>query len=167
MKSFFKTSAISAALLMSCAASVVSAQAVRTEKNMSLELANQIASATLATCTTNGHNVSVAVVDRSGSLRAFQRSDNAGPHTVAAAQGKAFTSASAKNATTAMQDTVMKNPAAATLVYIPGFLIVGGGVPVKVGNEVIGAVGVAGAPGGHLDEQCANAGIDKIKELLK
>lgn len=45
--------------------------------------------------------------------------------------------------------------------------VLGGGVPVKVGNEVIGAVGVGGAPGGHLDEQCANAGIAKVADLLK
>lgn len=167
MKITSKAPLMGAALILSFSTAMVSAQAVRTEKNMSLELANQIASATLASCTSNGYNVGVAVVDRMGTLRAFQRSDNAGPHTVGAAQAKAFTSASAKNATTAMLDNVTKNPAAATLVYIPGFLIVGGGVPIKVGNEVIGAVGVAGAPGGHLDEQCAMAGIDKIKDLLK
>lgn len=167
MTSTFKTSFKAVALVLSLTAAVASAQAVRTEKNMSLELANQIASATLAACAAGGYNVGVAVVDRAGTLRAFQRADNAGPHTVGAAQGKAFTSASAKNTTLAMQDNVMKNPAAATLVHIPGFLIVGGGVPVKVGNEVIGAVGVGGAPGGHLDEQCAVAGLDKVKELLK
>ena len=50
---------------------------------------------------------------------------------------------------------------------IPGYLLLGGGVPVKVGNEVIGAVGVGGAPGGHLDEQCAVAGIAKVQDLLK
>ena len=84
-----------------------------------------------------------------------------------AAQGKAFTSASAKAPTTAMLENVQKNPGAATLVNIPGFLILGGGVPIKVGNEVIGAVGVGGAPGGHLDEACANAGIAKVADLLK
>ena len=60
-----------------------------------------------------------------------------------------------------------KNPAAANLVYIPGYLLLGGGVPVKVGNEVIGAVGIGGAPGGNLDEQCAMVALDKVKELLK
>jgi uncharacterized protein GlcG (DUF336 family) len=154
-------------LAITLAASLASAQAVRTEKNMSLELANQIASATVAACTAGGYNVSAAVVDRAGTLRALQRADNAGPHTVAAAQGKAYTSASAKNTTLAMLDNVQKNPAAATLVHIPGFLIVGGGVPVKVGNEVIGAVGVGGAPGGHLDEQCAMAALEKVKDQLK
>lgn len=163
MKTTFKI----AAIVLSLTAIAASAQAVRTEKNMSLELANQIASATVAACSANGYNVAAAVLDRAGTLRAFQRADNAGPHTVAAAQAKAFTSASAKNTTAAMLEGLQKNPAAATLVNIPGFLVLGGGVPVKVGNEVIGAVGVAGAPGGHLDEQCAMVALDKVKELLK
>lgn len=155
------------ALVLSIVTMAASAQAVRTEKNMSLDLANQIASATVAACAASGYAVTATVVDRAGTVRAVQRADNAGPHTVAAAQEKAFTSASAKNTTLAMMDGAQKNPAAANLVYIPGFLLVGGGVPIKVGNEVIGAVGVGGAPGGHLDEQCAIAGIDKVKELLK
>jgi uncharacterized protein GlcG (DUF336 family) len=156
-----------AALILSTAVGAASAQAVRTERNMSLDLANQIASAAVASCTTAGYNVTATVVDRAGSVRAVQRADNAGPHTLSASQEKAFTSASAKNATLAMMEGAQKNPAAANLVFIPGFLLVGGGVPVKVGNEVIGAVGVGGAPGGHLDEQCALAALDKVKELLK
>ena len=52
-------------------------------------------------------------------------------------------------------------------MHIPGFLLLGGGLPVKAGNDVIGAVGVGGAPGGHLDEQCAVAALDKVKDLLK
>ncbi len=148
-------------------AGLAQAQAVRTERNMSLDLANQIAAATVAACTANGYAVAAAVVDRAGSLRALQRADNAGPHTLSSSQAKAYTSASAKNATLAMMEAAQKNPAAANLVHMPGFLLLGGGVPIKVGNEVIGAVGVGGAPGGHLDEQCANAGIDKVKDLLK
>ena len=66
-----------------------------------------------------------------------------------------------------MMETAQKNPGAANLVNIPGFLLLGGGVPVKVGNEVIGAVGVGGAPGGHLDEQCVMAALDKLKDQLK
>ena len=163
MKTFAQASAITLTLI----ASAASAQAVRIEKNMSLELANQVAAATVSACATNGYNVTAAVVDRAGTLRALQRADNAGPHTVAAAQAKAYTSASARNATSAMLEGVQKNPGAQTLVDIPGFLVLGGGVPVRVGNEVIGAVGVAGAPGGHLDEQCANAALAKVTDLLK
>lgn len=155
------------ALILALSATAASAQAVRTEKNISLDLANQIAAATVAACTTNGYAVAAAVVDRAGSVRALQRADNAGPHSLSSSQAKAYTAASAKNTTLAMMEGAQKNPAGANLVYMPGFLLLGGGVPIKVGNEVIGAVGVGGAPSGHLDEQCAMAGIDKVKELLK
>jgi uncharacterized protein GlcG (DUF336 family) len=100
-------------------------------------------------------------------VRAVYRADNAGPHTLAASQAKAFTSASGKNTTTAMWEGVQKNPAATHVASIPGYLLLGGGVPVKVGDEVIGAVGVGGAPGGHLDEKCAMAGIASVQDMLK
>jgi len=167
MKIIHTTAITMAALAASAAFSAAQAQAVRTERTMSLELANQLAAATVASCLAGGYNVTAAVVDRAGQLRALQRADNAGPHTIDAAQAKAFTSASAKNNTLAMMEGAQKNPAAANLVHIPGFLLLGGGVPVKVGNDVIGAIGVGGAPGGHLDEQCAVAAIDKAKDLLK
>ena len=155
------------ALALTLLSGLAHAQAVRTEKNMSLELANQIAAASVAACSANGYAVTVTVVDRAGSVRAVQRADNAGPHTLGASQQKAYTSASAKNTTLAMMEGAQKNPAAANLVYIPGYLLLGGGVPVKVGNEVIGAVGIGGAPGGHLDEQCAMAALEKVKDSLK
>ncbi len=154
------------ALALTLVAAAANAQAVRTEKNMSLDLANQIAAASVAACAANGYAVAATVVDRAGTVRAVQRADNAGPHTLGASQAKAFTSASAKNTTLAMMDASQKNPAAANLVHIPGYLLLGGGVPVKVGNEVIGAVGVGGAPGGNLDEQCAMVALDKVKALL-
>jgi uncharacterized protein GlcG (DUF336 family) len=152
------------ALALALLAAGASAQAVRTERNVSLELANQIAAGAVAACSANGYNVAATVVDRAGVVRAVQRADNAGPHTLEASRLKAYTSASAKNNTLAMMETAQKNPGAANLVHIPGFLLLGGGVPVKVGNEVIGAVGVGGAPAGHLDEQCAVAALDKLKD---
>ena len=154
-----------AALLVT--ASVANAQAVRTERNISLELANQIAAASVATCSAKGYAVTATVVDRAGLVRAVQRADNAGPHTLAASQQKAYTSASARNNTLAMMEGAQKNPAAANLVNIPGFLLLGGGVPVRAGNDVIGAVGIGGAPGGHLDEQCAVAALEQVKDQLK
>jgi uncharacterized protein GlcG (DUF336 family) len=158
---------VTTALITGIASAQTPTPAVRTERNISLALANEIASATVAACSTNGYAVTATVVDRAGGVRAVQRADNAGPHTLAASQQKAFTSASAKNTTLAMQDGTQKNPAAANLVHIPGFLLLGGGVPIKLGNEVIGAVGVGGAPGGHLDEQCAMVALDKVKDQLK
>ena len=162
-----KTFALAALAAVALSSTVASAQAVRTERNISLDLATQIAAATVADCSTKGYAVTATVVDRAGTVRAVLRADNAGPHTLDASRQKAYTSASARNATTAMLETVQKNPGAATLVDIPGFLVLGGGVPVRAGNDVIGAVGVGGAPAGAIDEQCALAGIEKVKEALK
>ncbi len=168
MKSF-RTLSLTAALIAAGFAGTVQAQSagIRSERAMTLELATQIAAGAVAACQTNGYAVTAAVVDRAGQLRALQRADNAGPHTLEAARAKAFTSASARNATLAMMEGAQKNPAAANLVHIPGFLLLGGGVPVRAGNDVLGAVGVGGAPGGHLDEQCAMAALEKVKEQLK
>ena len=163
MKIITKIAVIAAAVTSSFA----QAQAVRTEKNMSLDLANQIATASVSACQANGYAVTATVVDRAGTIRAVQRADNAGPHTLGASMQKAYTSASAKNTTQAIMEASQKSPAAANLVHIPGYLLLGGGVPVRAGNEVIGAVGIGGAPGGHLDEQCAMAALDKVKDLLK
>lgn len=143
------------------------AQAVRSERNISLALAGQIAAEAVNACAANGYAVTATVVDRAGTVRAVMRADNAGPHTLGASERKAWTSASARNTTQAMMEGAQKNPAAANLVYLPGFLLLGGGVPVKVGNDTIGAVGVGGAPGGHLDEQCAMAALEKVKGQLQ
>lgn len=143
------------------------AQGVRTERNISLDLANQVAAATVAACAAGGYSVAATVVDRAGVARAVHRADNAGPHTLGSSLQKAWTAASAKTTTTSLMEASQKFPASANLVNLPGFLLLGGGVPIKVGNETIGAVGVGGAPGGHLDEQCAVAAIAKVQDQLK
>lgn len=162
-----RTLKLYAATLFAAGASLAHADGVRTEKNISLEMATQIAATAVADCQARGYAVAATVVDRAGTVRAVMRADNAGPHTLGSAERKAFTSASAKTPTQAMMENAQKNPGAANLVYLPGFLLLGGGVPVKVGNETIGAVGVGGAPSGQIDEQCATAGVDKVKDLLK
>ncbi|GGF71984.1 hypothetical protein GCM10007301_34690 [Azorhizobium oxalatiphilum] len=155
--------AAAAALALTSAAS---AQVLQ-EKNMPLGLAADLARETVAACSAQGYNVTATVVDRAGVVRAVMRADNAGPHTVDAARRKAFTSASTRLPTSTVAENVQKNPAAAQLVAIDGFLVLAGGVPVKVGNETIGAVGVGGAPGGNLDEACATAALAKVQDQLK
>lgn len=155
------------AVTLALAAFGASAQAVRTERNISLSLANQIAIEAVNACTANGYAVSATVVDRAGTVRAVLRGDNAGPHTLGSSERKAWTAASAKNSTQAMMLGSQSNPAGANVVFIPGMLLLGGGVPIKVGTETIGAVGVGGAPGGHLDEQCALAALEKVKAQLQ
>lgn len=161
-----QTAAPMAAPAPMAAAASPAASGVLVQRNLSLALANQIATAAVASCAANGYAVSATVVDRAGVVRAVQRADNAGPHTLGSSERKAWTSASAKAPTQAIMEGAQKNPAAANLVNIPGYLLLGGGVPVKAGNEVIGGVGVGGAPGGHLDEQCANAALEQVKGLL-
>lgn len=161
MKRIFLT--LSAAALMTTAASAQ----ILEEKNMSMELASTLAREAVAACAVDGYNVSAAVVDRAGVLRALLRADNAGSHTPEAARQKAYTSSSSRNATSAMAESITKNPAAAELASIDGFLVLAGGVPVKVGDVTIGAIGVGGAPGGHLDEVCAVTAIGKVQEQLK
>ena len=99
----FTKIALSLSIAATFVASIANAQtpsaSVRTERNISLALANEIAGATVAACSANGYAVTATVVDRAGSVRAVQRADNAGPHTLASSQQKAFTSASAKNTT--------------------------------------------------------------------
>lgn len=146
--------------------SAASAEVLK-ENNMPLDIAVELAQGAVSACAADGYNVSAAVVDRAGVLRALLRADNAGPHTVNAARDKAFTSVSARIPTSVMVENIQKNQGAAQLVAIDGFLVLAGGVPVKIGKETIGAVGVGGAPGGHLDEACANAAIAKIQDQLK
>ena len=134
---------------------------------MPLAIAQELAQATVEACAAKKFNVTATVVDRAGLVRAVLRADGAGPHTVEASRAKAYTAASARTTTTAIMENADKNPAARHLAAIDGFLLLGGGVPVKAGDEVIGAVGVGGAPGGHLDEECANAGLTKIQAKLK
>ena len=143
-----------------------SAQGVVTERNISASLAAEAAAAAVEACTGRGFRVSAAVVDRSGVLKALLRADGAGPHTVASARAKAYTAVSMRANTSQILETVRTNLGAARLVDIEGFLIVGGGMPIRIGDEVVGAIGVGGAPGGHLDDQCAEAGIARIRERL-
>lgn len=155
-----------AAVVLALVPAAAGAQVLQ-ERNMPLAIAQEIAQATVEACATKNFNVTATVVDRAGVTRAVLRADRAGPHTVAASRDKAFTAASARNATGAIAEGVEKNPAQRNVAAIEGFLLLGGGVPVKVGDEVIGAVGVGGAPNGLIDEECANAGIEKVKAKLR
>ena len=154
-----------AATIAAALTSAASAQVLQ-EKNMSLEIALELAQGAVEACAADGYNVSAAVVDRGGTLRALLRADNAGVHTPEAARRKAYTSVSARAATSQIARNVEENPGAAQLVAIDDFLVLAGGVPVKVGDETIGAIGVGGAPGGNLDEACALAAIKQVESKL-
>jgi uncharacterized protein GlcG (DUF336 family) len=137
------------------------------ERDMPMDIALELAQAAVKACAADSYNVSAAVVDRSGVLRALLRADNAGVHTPDSARRKAYTAVSLRTPTSAVAKTIQDNPGAAQLAAIDGFLVLAGGVPVKIGNETIGAIGVGGAPGGNLDEACALAAIKAVEGKLK
>lgn len=153
---------LSALAVLACFSALPVHAASLTEKNISLQQANELASAVIQSCSAKKYNVSVTVLDRGGNVKALQRMDNAGPHTVEASRMKAFTALSAKNASGKVMEAAQSNAGAANMRDIPGFLLLAGGLPLRDGDQVIGAVGVGGAPGGNLDEQCAQTAIDNV-----
>jgi len=154
------------ALAASLATNTGYAQQVVTERQISVGLAQEIATAALEQCRRDGFKVAVTVVDRSGRIKALLRDDGTGPHTIEASRRKAYTSAVFRVPTGVFAERV-SHPAAAALTQLEDVIALQGGVPVKSGDEVIGAVGVGGAPGGDKDEICANAGIQKVADRLR
>ena len=148
------------------AAAPALAQAPQTQKNVSMGLALAIIQGTLEQCTKDGYKVSVVIVDNAGNVAASIKGDGTGPHTMDFARLKAYT-ARTRGQTSLATMKQMEDPAFSFLKQIPGVVGVGGGVPIKAGNEVIGGVGVSGAPGGEKDEVCANAGLAKVADALK
>jgi uncharacterized protein GlcG (DUF336 family) len=133
------------------------------ESVLSLGVANKAIHAALESCKKDGYRVSVSVVDRAGVLRAMGRSDGAGSHTVDSSRKKAYTAASVRRPTTELADLIMKVPTLQALRDMNGeILILGGGLPIEIGGEIVGGIGVGGAPGAHLDDACAQNGLDAI-----
>ena len=144
------------------------AQAPLLERNVSMKMALMIIEGALDRCAKDGHRVSVVVVDRAGNIAASVRGDGTKPHMLEFARLKAYTAATNPRGQTSLEFKNVANQADhAYLKEIPGIVFIGGGVPIKIGNEVIGGVGVSGAPGEDRDEACANAGIAKVAESLK
>jgi uncharacterized protein GlcG (DUF336 family) len=159
--------ACSVVLAASTAAMPAFAQGLLSTHRISAELALEAVGAAVAQCASQGYAESAVVVDASGARQAVLRGDNAGIHSLDSAMGKAYTSSSFKAPSAAVAERLLANPQTAQLGHLPGVLLLGGGLPIKIGDEVVGAIGAAGAPGGDKDEACAKAGIDKIADRLK
>ncbi len=150
------------------AAAARAAPPLRTVHELPLALANEIAAAAVTACAAEERAVTATVVDRAGQVKAVQRADGAGPHTLDSSRRKAYTAVSMKQPTSALLETSQKYESAQNLGAIDGLLLIAGGVPIFAGDEVIGAVGIAGAgaAGGQavqLDEQCAETALDKLE----
>jgi uncharacterized protein GlcG (DUF336 family) len=153
-----------------CAASVVSqvhAQGLLPTNRISPDLASQAVAAVVAKCASQGYAETGVLVDADGVQQAVLRGNRAGAHSLDSAFAKAYTSASFNTDTTALVERSKTVPVLANLFKLPHLLLLGGGIVIKVGDEVVGAIGAAGAPGGDLDDACARAGLDKIKDEFK
>jgi uncharacterized protein GlcG (DUF336 family) len=135
---------------------------------LSAALASEAVTEAVASCTRQGYNESVVLVDADGVRQAVLRGDRAGSHTLDSANDKAYTAATFKSDTGALVERAKTVPGfAALFTQLPHLVLFGGGIVIKLNDEVVGAIGAAGAPGAALDEACARAGLDKIKDRLK
>lgn len=131
-------------------------------------LANKAVAGAFEKCKEDGYRVSIAVVDRSGVLTAFIRASGAGPHTVSSSTKKAYTAASLRRSTSELAELIAKQPALESLRQMdPNILMLGGGLPIEIAGEVVGGIGVGGAPGSQFDEACARAGLESIGASTK
>jgi uncharacterized protein GlcG (DUF336 family) len=135
-------------------------------KDLSLATALTIATTAGETCKTQGNRVTVAVVGRTGEIIVHLRGDDASPHTIENSQRKAFTARTFRTSSGEFAQRQKDNPPGAAL-WLTGISATAGGLPIKVGEDVIGAVGVSGSPSGDKDEACAKAGLDKVADQLK
>jgi len=133
-------------------------------KLMTLDLARDIANATLQDCRKKGYNTAIVVVDRSGDPQVVLRDVYVSRHAIEIAQRKA--SAVVMSGVSTRDFIKNRSEIRAELNEIPGILLLQGGEPIRAGGSLIGAVGVSGAPGGEKDEACALAGIKAVQERL-
>ena len=133
------------------------------ESLLPLSMATKAVQTALEACKKDGYRVSVSIVDRAGVLRAMGRADGAGSHTVDSSRKKAYTAASLRRPTTELAELIAKVQTLQSLREMnPEILILGGGLPIDISGDVVGGIGVGGAPGAHLDDACAQAGLDAI-----
>jgi uncharacterized protein GlcG (DUF336 family) len=155
--------ALSAASLAATAAP----EATYTVKLLTPEAALTAAQAAIAHCRKAGHQVTVAVVDRSGLVQVLLRDRFAGAHTLDVAPQKAWTAASFRMTSAALAAESQAGRAMSGIRAAPRVMAIGGGQIIEAGGAVLGAIGVSGAPGGEADDACALAGIKAIADAIE
>jgi uncharacterized protein GlcG (DUF336 family) len=151
---------------LACVSAAPASAQLMTTKSLSAGMAMTMAQTAMETCKTNGYKVSVTVVGNNGEVILQVRGDGTGPHTMENSMRKAYTARTTRNASGEMAKRLKADPQL-SLVTLPNMVAAQGALPIKVGEDVIGAIGVSGAPGGEKDEACAQAGIDKVADMLK
>src|SRR5579862_3250887 len=165
----FRVLAVVPLALFMAAPSASLAQGLITQKALSLEMAQTIAQGAVERCRADGFHVSVSVIDGSGLLKVFMRDEGTGPHTIDLSRRKAFTALTfaSRWKTSGEAAKAWNSTLGSPIPNVEGAVGVAGGVPIRLGNDAIGAVGVSGAVGGDKDEACALAGIAKVADKIK
>jgi uncharacterized protein GlcG (DUF336 family) len=157
-----------ACVVLLASINVVSAEPLPTEtfKVLPVALAVEAAQAAIAACKTQGYVISVAIVDRAGNPKLLLVGDGASALSRRLSRRKAYTAAVRRVSTGELAKQVAAPGAFNPTLYDTQLVTATGGIPIKAGDETIGAIGVSGAPGGDKDEACANAGLAKIADRL-
>ncbi len=137
-----------------------------TYKSIAPDTALDLAKAALATCRGHGYQVAVVVLDRFGEQIVLLRDRFAGLPANGTANDKAYTALSFRGSSGEFAKAVQKGELSADLAHLPHVVALAGGLAIEAGGSLLGAVGVAGAPGGDKDEECAKAGLDSIRDKL-
>lgn len=151
---------------LACALTAPASAQLMNQRMLSAGMAMTMAQTAIDTCRGNGYKVSVTVVGFNGETILQVRGDGTGPHTMENSLRKAYTSRTFRIPSGEMVNRLKENPQL-SLIQLANVIASQGALPVKVGEDVIGAIGVSGAPGGEKDEVCAKAGIDKVADMLK
>ena len=159
-----RVAGISAAAMLSLAAPARAELLVH--HDLPYDVALAIAKGAVEACAAKGYPESAVVVDRDGETIVSIRGDNAAPHTVENARRKAYTAMSFRTPTSEYAKRFAdNNPVVRQQVTLPNVIAIPGGLPIKVGDEVVGGIGASGSPG--VDEPCVQAGLDKVADQLK
>jgi uncharacterized protein GlcG (DUF336 family) len=154
-----------AALVAVSALAAPASAAIIMHKDLSLSVAKAIAEGAVAACAEKGYAVSAVVVDRDGETIVEMRGDDAAPHTMENARRKAYTAMTFRQPTAEYAKKLQDpNSVAHQQVTLPNVIAIPGGQPIKIDNQVVGGVGASGSPG--VDDDCVNAGLDKVKDQL-
>lgn len=147
------------------AGTVFAQDGLPTQKVLTFDVAHTIAMEAMARCRADGYHVTVTVVDGANTVRAILRDDGAGMATVEVGRMKANSVMFFGRPSGPPPNLAPGAPVPAPVVA--GTINAAGGVPIKVGDQMIGAVSVSGAPGGDKDAACANAALAKVADKLK
>jgi uncharacterized protein GlcG (DUF336 family) len=166
--------ALLSALSLACTSTVALAQQAAPARAPDMALALEAVQTAISTCASNSIKAGASIVDSDGVLRVLLSANGASKGASESSAKKAFTANALKASTYDVQEKMKTDQALAAKVNADTSLFVRpGGLPLMVGSDVIGAIGVGGAqtlngvPGGERDAECAKAGVDRIKDRLK